>query len=270
LISLSTIMAAIIGVVVGLVMGLTGAGGGILAVPALVYSQGWSMQHAMPVALLAVTCAALIGTIEAWQKKLVRYRAAALMALIGAPFTFFGVQLAHQLSQRWLMAAFALILVLVAIRLILQLLGPARDDHERKTLAHIDRSTGRFDWSVKTGAVLATIGAMAGFVTGLLGVGGGFIIVPMLRYFTNVSMHGAVATSLLLIALVGGVGVGSSIVHGAVLPFGFTAAFVVSSVAGMLLGRRLVGRLPARTVQGLFAILLLLVAMSLAFKAWIL
>lgn len=270
MISLAGFSALGIGIAVGLFMGLTGAGGGMLAVPALVYSQGWSMQQAMPVALLAVTCAALIGTIEAWRKKLVRYRAAMLMALAGAPLTMLGVMTAARLSQRWLMLSFSMILLLVAARLLLQLRAPACAEADRHAVAQINGNTGRFDWSLKTAAVLAAIGAMAGFVTGLLGVGGGFVIVPMLRHYTNVSMHGAVATSLMLISLVGTVGVGSAIAHGADLPLEFTAAFVGISVLGMLLGRRLVSRLPAKTVQGVFALLLLAVAASLIWRAWML
>lgn len=266
MISLAGLLA--IGIAVGLVMGLTGAGGGMLAVPALVYSQGWSMQQAMPVALLAVTCAALIGTIEAWRKKLVRYRAALLMALTGAPLTLFGVFLAARLSQRWLMLAFSLILLLVAARLLRQLSAPDGAEATRQTLARINCSTGRFDWSLKTGLVLAGIGAMAGFVTGLLGVGGGFVIVPLLRHYTNLGMQGAVATSLMLISLVGTAGVGSALAHGAVLPFEFTAAFVTFSVVGMLLGRRLTAHLPAKTVQGAFGLLLLMVAGSLLLRAF--
>ena len=73
LVSAAEIVVVVIGALVGLVMGLTGAGGGILAVPALVYTQGWSMQQAMPVALLAVSCAALIGAVEGLMRKLVRY-----------------------------------------------------------------------------------------------------------------------------------------------------------------------------------------------------
>lgn len=268
MISLAGFSALGIGIAVGLLMGLTGAGGGILAVPALVYSQGWSMQQAMSVALLAVTCAALIGAIQAWRKKLVRYRAALLMALAGAPLSWLGVLTAARLSQRWLMLSFSMILVLVAARLLQQLRASAYDQAGQHVLAQIDSNTGRFDWSLKTAVVLAAIGAMAGFVTGLLGVGGGFVVVPLLRHYTNLSMQGAVATSLMLISLVGTVGVGSAVAHGAVLPYEFSAVFVGISVVGMLLGRRLAAHLPVKTVQGVFALLLLAVAGSLVLRAF--
>ena len=64
------------GLAIGTLLGLTGAGGGILAVPALMASQGWTVAQAAPVGLLAVTLAALVGTVEGLFKRIVRYRAA--------------------------------------------------------------------------------------------------------------------------------------------------------------------------------------------------
>ncbi|MCH8617750.1 sulfite exporter TauE/SafE family protein [Undibacterium sp. TS12] len=267
LVSTAEIIVVMIGAIVGLVMGLTGAGGGILAVPALVYTQGWSMQQAMPVALLAVSCAAAIGAVEGLFRKLVRYRAAMLMAVAGSLPTMLGVQVAHRLSQQWLMLVFAGILCIVAVRLILQLRSPDCDDNSRAAVARINSNTGRFDWSFKTGAVIAGIGAVSGFMTGLLGVGGGFIIVPMLRHYTNASMHMAVATSLLVVSMVGSMGVGSALISGAHLPLALSALFVTTTVGGMLAARRIAARLPARQVQMIFVVALFCVAASLLFRA---
>ncbi|MFZ6723053.1 sulfite exporter TauE/SafE family protein [Undibacterium sp. Ji49W] len=266
LLSLTDFIVILIGAVVGLIMGLTGAGGGILAVPALVYAQGWSMQQAMPVALLAVSAAAAIGAIEGLYRKLVRYRAAMLMAVAGSLPTLLGVQLAHRLSQQWLMLAFALILCAVAVRLVLQLRTPDNADGPRSALAHINSSTGRFEWSFKTGAVIASIGAVSGFMTGLLGVGGGFVIVPMLRHYTNASMHVAVATSLLVVSLVGSMGVGSALLSGASLPLTLSAFFVITTVGGMVAARRIAVRLPPHQVQIIFICLLACVAASLFYR----
>ncbi|MFZ6746521.1 sulfite exporter TauE/SafE family protein [Undibacterium sp. JH2W] len=269
LIPAAELLVVLIGAVVGLIMGLTGAGGGILAVPALVYSQGFSMQQAMPMALLAVSSAALIGAIEGLVRKLVRYRAAILMAAAGSLPTLLGVQVAHRMSQQWLMLVFALILGVVAARLIAQLRAPECDDHKRAALARINSSTGRFDWTFKTGAVIASIGAVSGFMTGLLGVGGGFVIVPMLRHYTNASMHVAVATSLLVVSIVGSMGVGSALLSGAHLPVLLSAIFVATTVAGMLLARRIALHLPAKKVQMIFVVMLLCVAVSLIYRAMI-
>ena len=117
---LALLLIVLIGCLVGLIMGLTGAGGGMLAVPALVYSQGWTMQQAMPVALLAVSLGALIGAIDGLRHGQVRYKAATLMALAGAPMTTLGVLLAQKMSQPSLMLAFSVVLMIVVMRLIAQ------------------------------------------------------------------------------------------------------------------------------------------------------
>lgn len=258
----------LLGVLVGAVLGLTGAGGGILAVPALVVGLGWSMQQAAPVALIAVAGSAALGAIEAFSKGLVRYRAAALMALSALPFTWLGVTLAQITPQRVLTALFAALLLLVATRLLRQALGAGAAEAEAvRPAARMDPATGRLRWNGPTALLLAGIGSLTGLATGLLGVGGGFVIVPLLRKFTDVPMHGIVATSLLVIALVGTSGVLAALLHGAVLPAGPTFLFAVATAAGMLAGRLLAHRLSARHVQLGFASVLLIVALGMFGKA---
>jgi uncharacterized membrane protein YfcA len=192
-------ISLILGIVVGAVLGLTGAGGGILAAPALVAGMGWSMQQAAPVALIAVAGGAALGAVEGLRKGLVRYKAALVMVISGLPFV--------------------------------------------------------------------SIGAFTGFMTGLLGVGGGFVIVPMLRRFTNMSMHGIVATSLMVIALVGSGGVVAAVVHGIVLPLQTTALFALATAIGMLLGRQLAAHTVERHIQLGFSLVLIVVASGLFYKA---
>jgi uncharacterized membrane protein YfcA len=266
---LIVLTAVAIGVPVGLIMGLTGAGGGMLALSALVLLLDWNMQIATPVALMAVTAGAYIGGLDGLRGKLVRYRAALLMAVMGAPMAVAGVHVARLVSQRWLMLCFALVLIWVATKLIQQnrqSRSASGDDAERPVLARLNPVTGRFDWTLNTATIIASIGGTAGFMTGLLGVGGGFVIVPLLRHYSNVSMHAAVATSLLVIALVGTVGVSTALIHGVSIPLEFTLQFIAATIVGMLLGRRLVARLSAKVVQKLFAMLLLLVAASMLIK----
>ncbi|WMW79838.1 sulfite exporter TauE/SafE family protein [Undibacterium cyanobacteriorum] len=263
---MALLLASLIGIAVGLIMGLTGAGGGMLAVPALVYSQGWTMQEAMPVALLAVSLGALIGAIDGLRRRQVRYKAATLMALVGAPMTSLGVWVAKDLSQKTLMAAFAVVLLIVVIRLVRQALRAADDAINPSAIALVNASTGRFDWNIKTATVISVIGSCAGFATGMLGVGGGFIIVPLLRHFTNLSMQSAAATSLMVISLVGSVAVGSALLHGAQIPILFSALFATMSVVGVLAGRRIANFLPSRIVQMIFASLLATVAVSFIWK----
>jgi len=258
------LISSLLGALVGLVLGLTGAGGGILAVPALVFGMGWTMQQAAPVALIAVAGGAAVGAVEGLRKRLVRWRAALLMALAAFPCTFLGVHTAHQLPQRWLIGIFAVVMLLVAARLLRGAWRNAEPATESSmALARIDTQTGRIHWTWPTAALIAAIGAFTGFMTGLLGVGGGFVIVPLLRRYSGVGMHGIVATSLMVIAVVSTGGIALALLHGAVVPPAITAWFAAATAAGMLLGRRLARRLAARQVQYGFALVLGLVALGM-------
>ncbi|HCY62516.1 MAG TPA: hypothetical protein DHV59_06750 [Oxalobacteraceae bacterium] len=257
----------ILGVLIGAVLGLTGAGGAILSVPALVFSLGWSMQQAAPVALVAVAIGAGIGAAEALRHGLVRYKAALLMATVGALLTPLGIRLAQVMSQTWLMVLFALVMLLSAARQVLQKSGNADETLAPRKAGWVNPETGRFHWNWPTALLLSVIGAITGFLAGLLGVGGAFVMVPLLQRFTNVSMHGVVATALMVTALVSAGGVVSALQHGAVLPADVTPAFAAAIAIGMVGGRMLSRRVSGRQVQLGFAAILVAVAAIMLAKA---
>ncbi|MBV8665404.1 MAG: sulfite exporter TauE/SafE family protein [Burkholderiaceae bacterium] len=256
----------LLGVLVGAILGLTGAGGGVLAVPALVAGMGWTMQQAAPVALIAIAGAAALGAIEGLRKGLVRYKAATLMVVAGIPFTSVGLLVAQKLPQRWLLGLFAAVMLIVAIRLLLQSQG-SQESNDDRVWARINPDSGRFHWSWATGALFGVIGAVTGFLTGMLGVGGGFVIVPALRRYTDVSMHGVVATSLMSIALIGTGGIVSALVHDVTMPLQATLWFAAATAIGMLAGRKAVAYFTAHHVQRGFSLVLIVVAGGMLGKA---
>jgi uncharacterized protein len=263
------LIALILGSVVGAVLGLTGAGGGILAVPALVIGMGLHMQQATPVALVAVAGSAAIGAAEGFRRGLVRYRAAFLMTAAGVPLTSVGVRLAHVLPQRMLLTLFALTMVIVAVRLLRQALAEKHGATRLSSLCvgRMNQETGRLRWSWRAALALASTGAMTGLMTGLLGVGGGFVIVPMLRKFTDVPMHGIVATSLTVIAFVGTGATLVALSAGVRAPLELTLWFTATTALGMAGGRWASRFLSARHVQIAFGSVLVCVALGLLVKA---
>ncbi|MDN0075125.1 sulfite exporter TauE/SafE family protein [Crenobacter sp. SG2303] len=262
------LIVVLLGAAVGVVLGLTGAGGGILAIPALMAGLGWEVQQAAPLALLAVAIGAAVGAVEGLFKGLVRYRAALLMALAGAPFTAFGAVIAQHVPGRLLSVLFAGAMLIVAARAYRSSRNSGQPEVQtRAAPCTLNPATGRLHWTPITLAAIAGVGAFTGFLSGLLGVGGGFVIVPALRRLTNLSMHAIVATSLLVIALVGSSAVASTLMHGATIPLKEGVGFVLAAAVGMLGGRLLIHRMSPAQVQLGFASLVALVAGGMLFKA---
>jgi uncharacterized membrane protein YfcA len=227
------------------------------------------MQQAAPVALIAVAVGAAVGSLDGFRHGLVRYKAAILMALWGVPITRLGQQMAAVSPQFVLQGGFAALMLGVAWRFFQQSTQTTAADNDALRRAYIHADTGKFVWTPWAAVILSGIGMLTGLMTGLLGVGGGFLIVPLMRRLTHLSMPGIVATSLFVITLVGTGGVLNAVWAGMQLPMPETAIFVVAMVSGMLAGRVVSRRLNHSQVQRGFAILLGSVALFMAYKAWV-
>ncbi len=269
-------MILLIGVVVGLILGLTGAGGSILAVPLLMLGMGWTLTQAAPVALIAVATAAITGTWIAWQRSYVRYRAATVMGVLGLIAAPSGLAAARVLPLNALTLAFAFVLAIVALRMLRQAVQApdettvvravvVGDDQPSKgPICKLNPDSGRLIWTRPCALVMAASGAATGLLSGLFGVGGGFLIVPALRAATELSMHSAVATSLMAIALISSGTLAIAVLQGFVLPLAVAFPFAGGAVLGMLLGRWLAPRIAGPRLQQGFAVLMLLTAAGIA------
>ncbi|MGB1091252.1 MAG: sulfite exporter TauE/SafE family protein [Oceanobacter sp.] len=238
---------------VGLALGLTGSGG-VLAVPALMLGLGFTLPEAMPVSLIAIGLSSLLASIHGLKQGIVRYRAALVMATMGILLAPVGIALSHRLPTEVLTLIFSLLLLFVAVKMARQALSKsAGEDHERLGQNCMLRAdTGRFAWNSRCFATLSTIGGLSGLTSGLLGVGGGFLIVPGVRQFTNLGMHGIVATSLAVITLISTGTVVNAVIAGAVIT---TQAwwFIGATAVGLLAGRWIAPKLSARVLQISFA-----------------
>lgn len=260
--------AGFLGVLIGLVLGLTGAGGGILAVPALVIGLGFDITTAAPIALIAVGLAALLGAADGLRKHQVRYKAAIFMAASGAVCSTVGIRLAHALPEVALITVFSGVMLLIAMRTARQaLIGAHAHVPRTNKPCQLNPATGRLRWTRRCTATLAAIGAVTGIFAGMLGVGGGFIIVPALRRYTDINMHGIISTSLMLIALVSLSAATGAFLHGITVPkIGWV--FIMATITGMVAGRSISTRVPAQTLHIVFAALTVSVACILLWRAW--
>ncbi len=259
-------LSLLFGAVVGLSLGLTGGGGAIFAVPLLVYGLAVPAREAVAVSLAAVGTTSFVGFVHRWKLGEVEIPTGLLFAaagMIGAPL---GTWLAGQLPDAVLLLAFAGLMLVVAWRLWQQAARPqiplsdcppgpvsAGPTCQRDATGHL-RLTSR------CAMLLLGVGVLTGTLSGLFGVGGGFVIVPALVLFSSLPIHRAVGTSLLVIALVSLAGFASQVWAGRVIPFEITALFVLGGVGGLFLGQRIGRRLSAPLLQKVFAVAILFVA----------
>lgn len=262
-----------LGAVVGLILALTGAGGGILAVPLLVFGLHLPMARSAPVGLIAVGLSSAFGAALGLRDGVVRYRAAGLIGVAGMLLAPVGVRLAKVVPNGPLTVAFAFVLAYVAVRM---LRASRRSTHEAATATApkppcvLDAASGRLAWTMPCGRALAATGIVSGLLSGLLGVGGGFVIVPSLTRFTNLETRSILATSLAVIALVSVGGVAAAAAQGMVA-WKIAIPFSAGAVVALLLGRRLAARLAGAHLQRAFAITSLAVAVLMVCKGvgWI-
>ena len=253
----SMIISPSLGVLVGLLMGLTGAGGGILSVPLLVFVLHLTVAEAAPISLLAIALAAGVGALLGFKNKILRYKAAGFMAIFGLLLSPLGLWLAQRIPNAPLLILFSCILFYVSIRLYLQarrkILG-LPDKASKPAPCLLNTSIGKLDWNLPCAKALMISGATAGFLSGLLGVGGGFVLVPALRRYTDLSAQSIVATSLGVLAIVSGGGAVFSVLSGT-LHLLIAAPFALGALGGLLIGRVIGGKISGPRLKQVFAIM---------------
>jgi uncharacterized membrane protein YfcA len=251
---------------VGIVLGLTGAGGAILSVPLLGFFLSLTVVEAAPIGLLAVSVSAGLGAFLAFRARILRYKAAALMASIGILFSPIGIWLAHHLPNQLLVIIFSLVLLLVAKNMWSQAAQELRGEPDQVgPPCLLDETVGKLTWTLPCARALAASGSLAGFFSGLLGVGGGFIVVPSLRKFTDLPMASIVATSLGVLTLVSLSGVLFSNFYG-VMDWAIATPFAFGSIIGLLFGRQLVKNISGPRVQQAFSMLALSISFIMLFN----
>jgi uncharacterized membrane protein YfcA len=265
----SMLLSPSLGLFVGLLMGLTGAGGGILSVPLLVFVLHLSIAEAAPISLSAITLAAGIGALLGLKNKILRYKAAGLMAIFGLLLSPLGLWISQRTPNAPLLIVFSLTLFYVSIRLYRQahkeIHGIPDFDGKSPPPCLLDASVGKLAWNVPCARALMFSGGLAGFLSGLLGVGGGFVIVPALKRYTDLPVNSIVATSLGVLAIVAGGGTIFSALSGN-LNLSIATPFALGALLGLLVGRSFGKKLSGPRLQQIFSLLAFSVAISLIVK----
>lgn len=268
----------LLGACTGVVLALTGAGGTIIAVPLLIFGLHLVIAEAAPIALLAVCLSSAAGALFAHRQGKVRYRAAGFIAITGVMTAPAGIWLAQKLPNVPLTILFALVLLYVAVDMLRQskrqndqAIAEVPDCRPRTSSipCQLEYAGGRLIWTWPCARALAFSGATAGFLSGLLGVGGGFAVVPALKKATNLPMQSILATSLAVIALISLIGVTFAAILGG-MNWAIALPFSAGALTGMLIGRIFAARLAGPKLQQGFAVVAMGVSVGMIIRLfWI-
>jgi uncharacterized protein len=258
---LSVLHLVPIGIVVGIISALLGIGGGLLYVPALA-AVGASPIQSVATSLVAITLGAISGTIQNWRMKSLKLETVSLLTLPAMLTTEIGVSIARALPSKWLLLSFAA-LQIIAIWLI-SLKNKLQKDEKKAPKFESTQTPENSSSILKTQG----IGLIAGILSGLFGVGGGVVMVPLQVLILKMPIKQSVQTSYAAIVLIS---------FWAVMRYVFADSTNVLILPGLMLGvgsllganygARLLPKLSDNLVRFLFTFLLIILAVYMSFKA---
>ncbi len=245
-----------LGLAIGVLLGLLGGGGSILAVPALVYGASLPLAAAIPTSLLVVGVSSVAALLPRLRHGQVAWRIAGVFALAGAGAAFGGAAVSRLLEPRIVLIGFAVLMIAAGVAML-------REDSE--VGGDCALLGGGVNWR---GCLPKAVGCglAVGFLTGLFGVGGGFLIIPALVVLLGLPMMVAIGTSLVIIGVNSAAGF---LAHaGDVdLDYRVAGAFAAAAIVGSLAAAKVARRLPADRLRRWFAYLVFVVAVFVATEA---
>jgi uncharacterized protein len=278
-----SLLLILIGLAIGLVLGLTGAGGSLFAVPLLILLLGLPMGDAAGIALGAVAASSLFGSLINSTGNRILWLPGAIVGLSGALCTPLGSLLGTWMPEPWRVAGFSLLAVLIAGNLwrraqrapeSAQFVRASRLPQAAPTglLCRLSPS-GQFELRPRCLSGLILGGILVGVLSGLFGVGGGFLIVPLLLALSPISMAQAVATSLAIITAISSLGFANYLLANPSQVDASLGLVLLGGLLGMLLGLSLSPHIANARLQKFFALALVMAALFLLFrllKPWVL
>lgn len=238
------LLSSSLGLLVGLALGILGGGGSILCVPIFVYALGMPAREAVAGSLAVVGLTAGVGALQHRRHGHVRGRTAIFFGAVAMVGAFIGARIGTQMTGAAQLTLFALTMLVASV--------------------FMAREVAEDPPAVRPVSIVGVAALGVGVLTGMVGVGGGFLIVPTLVLLLGVPMKEAVGTSLLIIVMNAGAGF-AGYIGDVALPWPTLAAFAAFTVAGILLGVRIVTYVSQAVLRRGFSAFLVLMA---AFILW--
>lgn len=254
------LITVLYGIIVGVSLGLTGGGGSIFAIPLLVYGLDMSMTEAVPVSLIAVALTAAVGAWYSYRAGLLLWQPVMMFSLGGVSGAPMGIALSRHIEQSLQLVGFATLVLIVGLVMWRKTYSQPDETRVVRAITEGDDKApickltqdGKLSFTTPCAVVLMLSGLVTGVLSGLFGVGGGFLIVPALMAVIELGIHRAVAASLMIITFIGLSGAGTAFVEGD-LPWDILLPFIGGSILGMYLGRAVATRIAGPVLQRIFA-----------------
>jgi uncharacterized membrane protein YfcA len=245
-----------LGLLIGLSLGLLGGGGSILTVPLLVYALGFEAKASIAMSLWVAGVTSSIGTIVHWRIGNVHVRVALVFGSVAMVGTYLGARLSVLVSGTFQLVLFAVVMMAAGY---FMLLGRVPGVRAGKADLHLaDRSKLPI-------ALIVTEGLAVGVLTGLVGVGGGFLIVPALVLLVRIPMKQAVGTSLAVISMKSATGF-LGYLGQVEIDWSFIGLFTTVAIVGIVIGTWIVRFAQQRALRRAFAILLLIMGAAILYQ----
>lgn len=244
------VLALVLALAIGVSLGLLGSGGSIITLPVLVYAARVPAAEAVGMSLAVVGGTTLVGSILNARSGHVHAKAALLFSITGVLGALGGSQLTHLVAPPVLLLIFAGLMLVVGLLMFLPRADRGAD------------SQAQCHW------VSCTLtGLFVGFLTGFLGVGGGFLIVPALLFLARVPLKRAIATSLVVITVTSAAGLLGHLrrTH---FDWAMAGMFLALAIVGMLAGRRFASQIETERLRRWFAWFVLAVALFVVAENW--
>lgn len=248
-------------IIIGLSLGLIGGGGSILTIPILVYLFKIDPKLATSYSLFIVGITALSGCFSHYRMGNLRIKSALYFAIpsvfailiireviiLKIPNLLFTIGDFQVTKNFLIMIIFAVLMVAASISMI------------GKTKTQLQAVKTNY-WQ------LAIIGTIIGTITGFLGAGGGFLIIPALLFFANLPMKQAVGTSLLIIFINSSIGFAGDLYIGTPINYPFLSSISIMAFIGMLIGTRLSKKIDGNKLKPVFGWFILVMGIYIITK----
>jgi uncharacterized protein len=270
-----TIIIAAISVFAGLIGSLVGVGGGIVVVPALTLLMGVDIRHAIAASIVAVVATSSSAASAYVRERITNIRLGMLLETATVVGAISGALLAAFVSGRFLYALFGCVLTWTAYNMWLKKKTAASDmppdplaDRLNLHASYYDKAAdAEISYKVTRTKLGLCVSWLAGMVSGLLGVGGGILKVPVMNLGMGVPIKAATATSNFMIGITAATGAAVYFMRGDIIPF-IAAPVAVGVILGAKIGARLLGGMKSRAIRIIFVCILAITAVQMLWRGF--